>query len=405
MSRSIFHFVLFLLCLHFAAAQNAELGADALKAKLLEEQARAKRIEQQRVNLERNVEFRQKKLNSVKSTLKIYEYNLDQAQKVIDGARKEIVGIQKRNRERLELLRACSHAIESQLIRNVADSNVLQVKRNAIQRTAGQIAQDLFASIKVEEPRLKELQRIVDEKLSYQQRIRNVYLPADLEKKDNYQEVILKNEEALQETQAASVEITSSIQTLRDNLKAAQQKIESLQAEFQPTKKVATATTRPVEKPQSESVAGPVESVTTRVKPFKSFEDGKGQMNWPAEGRLIRPFGEYMHPTLHVKMTNAGVDIETKPGVALKATADGEVMYAGEIPGMGESVVLNHGGEYLTVYGNLHPHIQKNDWVVAGQTLGTVNVNNAGQTIYHFELRKGNAPLNPIVWLRRLSNL
>ena len=90
---------------------------------------------------------------------------------------------------------------------------------------------------------------------------------------------------------------------------------------------------------------------------------------------------------------------------ALAAAADGEVMYAGEIPGMGESVILDHGGDYLTVYGNLRPRVQKNDWVTAGQVLGSVNGNSAGRAVYHFELRKGNAPLNPIVWLRRLPSL
>jgi septal ring factor EnvC (AmiA/AmiB activator) len=387
-------------------AQDADIDPNALKEKLKEEQARAKKIEQQRVKLERNVEYRQQKLNSVKKNLRIYEYNLDQAQKVIDGAQKEIEGIKKRNLERLELFRACSAAIESHLLQNVSNSNVLQVKSDSVQNTAAQIAQVLFAAMKEEEPRLKELQRIVDEKSSYQQRIRNVYLPADLEKQETYQEVIVKNEEALQQTQAASVEISSSIQTLRNNLRAAQQKIESLQAAFQRTKAVATpAPVKSSISEQQKAVANTPQSATNRVRTYQSFVDRKGQLAWPAEGQLIRPFGEYTHPTLQVKMTNAGVDMETQHGAKIKAAADGEVMYAGEIPGMGEAVVIDHGGEYLTVYGNIKPVVQKNEWVVSGQSLGTVTVNSAGQTIYHFELRKGNAPLNPIAWLRRLSNL
>lgn len=389
-----------------ASAQDAGPDPGALKAQLLEEQARARKIESQRLNLERNVEFRQKRLKSVNKTLQIYEYNLEQAQKVLDGAQQEIEGIQKRNLERLQLFRACSYSIEAQLVRNVADSKVLQVRGQSIQRTAAQIAQDLFAAIKAEEPRLIELQRIVDEKKAYQQRIRTVYLPADLENQEKQEEIILKNEVALQQTQAASVEISSSIRTLKENLQAAQQKIEKLQAAFQRTKALPTpAPTKPETTTQTQTASGTVQSITNRAQGFTPFEARKGQLPWPAEGRLARPFGEYTHPALQVKMNNAGVDIEIPSGTALTAAADGEVMYAGEIPGMGEAVILDHGGDYLTVYGNLHPRVKKNDWVAAGQPLGNVNANNAGQAVYHFELRKGNDPLNPIVWLRRLPNL
>ncbi len=400
-------FVFFLACflpLTSLLAQDAGPDPSALKAKLLEEQARARKIESQRLNLERNVKQRQNRLKTVNKSLKIYEYNLDQAQKVLDAALKEIQGIQNRNAERLELLRACSNSIEDQLLKNVADSQVSRVRGQSIQTTASEIANDLFAAIKAEQPRLKELQRIVEEKTAYQERIRMVYLPADLVKQEKQQDSILKSEEKLQETKAASVQIASSIETLKENVLAAQKKIEKLQAEFQRTKKAPT----PVPTPSSQTAqrpSVPVGSVTNRVEVYVKFEDRKGKLPWPAVGRLARPFGEYVHPALQVKMTNAGVDIETPPGAALQSAAAGEVMFVGEIPGMGESVIVDHGGDYLTVYGNLRTRVSKNAWVRAGQELGNVISNSAGRPVYHFELRKGSAPLNPIAWMERLPDL
>jgi lipoprotein NlpD len=103
-------------------------------------------------------------------------------------------------------------------------------------------------------------------------------------------------------------------------------------------------------------------------------------------GKVVRQYGEE---------GGKGVDISVKSGERVKASGKAVVNYAG-LPARayGTMVILDHGGEFYTVYSNMSALVVKTgDKVAAGEVLGS-----AGDYL-HFEVRKGTSAVNPLLYL------
>src|SRR5205807_257782 len=87
---------------------------------------------------------------------------------------------------------------------------------------------------------------------------------------------------------------------------------------------------------------------------------------------------------------NRGLDYATTPGAEVKAAADGDVVFAGQVGGTLHVVVL-HGDGIRTSYSFLSSiGVHRGDSVRQGQVLGT-----AGTQRFHFGARAGDAYLDP----------
>lgn len=116
---------------------------------------------------------------------------------------------------------------------------------------------------------------------------------------------------------------------------------------------------------------------------------------WPASGELSSPFG-YRWGRLH-----AGIDIADDPGVAVKAAKSGRVTFAGWRSGYGYTVILEHEHDYTTLYAHLSDYwVSPGDYVRTGQAIACMGATGdvTGPHL-HFEVRKGNRPLNPLEFL------
>lgn len=139
------------------------------------------------------------------------------------------------------------------------------------------------------------------------------------------------------------------------------------------------------------------------------FAANKGRLRYPVNPHnIVRRFGRQQHPVHKQVMTdNAGIDMETSSGATVMSVFDGEVS-AIFCPAGYNNVVLVRHGQYLTVYANLGTlAVRTGDKVKAGQSLGTVYVDQSdnGRSILHFEIRnavnaKSVTKENPEVWLR-----
>jgi septal ring factor EnvC (AmiA/AmiB activator) len=133
----------------------------------------------------------------------------------------------------------------------------------------------------------------------------------------------------------------------------------------------------------------------------KSFAENIGKLPWPVEkGVIVGRFGEQPHPVLkNVKIKNNGVDISTLEEATARAVFDGEVSMVLFIPGVGKAVMIRH-GEFLSVYSNLkETFVKKGDKVKVKQPIGTINIDENGETKLHFEIWKSKTILDPTDWL------
>jgi murein DD-endopeptidase MepM/ murein hydrolase activator NlpD len=116
---------------------------------------------------------------------------------------------------------------------------------------------------------------------------------------------------------------------------------------------------------------------------------GKGRFNWPLKGEVISRFGPQ-----GPGQRNDGLNIAAAPGSPVKAAASGEVVFAGQLPGFGNLVLLKHPGGWVTAYAHLSKlEVKMRDQVAQNQEVGQ-----AGQTgqvdrpQLHFEVRYAPNP-------------
>jgi septal ring factor EnvC (AmiA/AmiB activator) len=133
-----------------------------------------------------------------------------------------------------------------------------------------------------------------------------------------------------------------------------------------------------------------------------AFERQKGALPWPLDGPIVARFGKIVHPLYFTVTINNGVDIGAKAGQTVRCIADGTIMYTGTMRGLGRLVIVDHGGDYLTIYAHLEEiSVSANMTVAAGTTLGRVgSTGDAESALLHFEIRKSTDSLDPLLWLR-----
>ena len=131
-----------------------------------------------------------------------------------------------------------------------------------------------------------------------------------------------------------------------------------------------------------------------------SFEGNKKKFAWPASGFVSQRFGRQKHPVLpRVETWNDGINIQTREGEKVKSIFKGEVRRVAFIPGIGPSVIINH-GEYFSVYAGLKDvSIKMGDKVETNQVIGSVIMNAEGKSELRFQIRKNVVALDPEDWL------
>ena len=97
-----------------------------------------------------------------------------------------------------------------------------------------------------------------------------------------------------------------------------------------------------------------------------------------------------------------GVDIAAPAGTPVRSADAGNVIYAGQLHGYGNVVIVQHSDGYTTVYGhNLRNLVRVGDRVALGQEIaqiGTTGRTSGGANL-HFEIRHDNHPQNPLTYL------
>ncbi len=129
----------------------------------------------------------------------------------------------------------------------------------------------------------------------------------------------------------------------------------------------------------------------------------RGNLPWPADGRIVAAFGPQVHPRFGTRTFRNGVDIEAAEGTDVVAVYAGQVVYTGWFKGYGNLIILDHGNEYYTLYAHVAEIlVTEGEDVRQGQRIGTVGDTGSlsGARLY-FEVRHGGKPQDPAEWLRQ----
>ena len=138
----------------------------------------------------------------------------------------------------------------------------------------------------------------------------------------------------------------------------------------------------------------PREAVVVPLLPFR------GNLEWPASGRLAGRFGQATDRLGGTAVRN-GIEIAVPENTPVRAVHGGTVGLAGPFIGFGNLVIIEHGANNYSLYGYLGTiSVQRGASVDAGAELGRSGSAPAGPPALYLEMRIDGRPVDPVQWLK-----
>ena len=135
----------------------------------------------------------------------------------------------------------------------------------------------------------------------------------------------------------------------------------------------------------------------------QTFGKLKGQLPWPATGRVVKRFGRTWNSERKTTTENPGIDIKGKPGSPIRSVIGGIITTITYIRGYGTTIIIDHGGGFYTVYShvtnvetNEESEVKAGDIIAYMGEAGTID----GSKL-HFEIWGHGQKLNPEKWLMK----
>jgi murein DD-endopeptidase MepM/ murein hydrolase activator NlpD len=216
----------------------------------------------------------------------------------------------------------------------------------------------------------------------------------------------------------ALAEVTARLQEKKTELKDREQKITAVSSLFM---MVALTREVPVDPDALPSLsdAPPEEPPAPEVPPVAAPEDGAAWTEKGREfvlplspGRIHKAFDRQVSDGIGTeKMTRGwvltpyvekGKKADSIKKARIRAPAGGLVAFLGHIPGFGMTLILEHGEDHHTVYGNLYKvMVNKGDRITEGQEFALIKSLRDGQPPYlYFEVRERRLAVDPRPWFR-----
>lgn len=143
-------------------------------------------------------------------------------------------------------------------------------------------------------------------------------------------------------------------------------------------------------RPQSGGFTPPPTASTTPLTDAQIAAIGKGRFLWPLRGEILSDFGPK-----GTGQRNDGVNIRAARGAPVRASAAGEVVYAGDqVPGFGNLVLIKHPDGWVTAYAHLsNVDVKIQQKVLQGQQIGEAgDTGGVAEPQLHFEIRYAPTP-------------
>ena len=129
--------------------------------------------------------------------------------------------------------------------------------------------------------------------------------------------------------------------------------------------------------------------------------ESNNTMIWPLSGPITSEYGWRTHPIYGTQKFHSGLDIGGEYGLPIQAAAAGTVSYAGWISGYGNTVMIDHGGGVVTLYGhNESLNVQVGQLVGQGQIIAMCgSTGNSTGPHCHFEVEVNGEVVSPYLFL------
>ena len=124
---------------------------------------------------------------------------------------------------------------------------------------------------------------------------------------------------------------------------------------------------------------------------------------WPVPGYISSKYGYRDHPKSGRRQLHTGVDISTRLGSEVLATAEGVVTFSGRTRNSGNVVVIEHGHDFSTAYAHNKENLVKvGERVERGEVIALAGSTGRSTGPHvHYEIWKNGHHLKPFKYLAR----
>jgi septal ring factor EnvC (AmiA/AmiB activator) len=131
------------------------------------------------------------------------------------------------------------------------------------------------------------------------------------------------------------------------------------------------------------------------IRPFR------GVLDWPVAGRMLTRFGGQGVGVARAP-AQMGVQFAVEEGSSVHAVHDGIVAFAGPFTGYGNLVIIDHGAQTFSLYGQLGAaQVDAGARIERGQAVGNAGRILAGIPGVYFEMRVDGKAVDPLEWLKK----
>lgn len=200
-----------------------------------------------------------------------------------------------------------------------------------------------------------------------------------------------RQEARVREVTAARQARAQAVRTLERNLGSRQQKLARLRQDARALEDLARRLARESTTAARQPAPAPV--------PSRAGRPGREVRELPLRGRAVASFGQ---PRADGLLRWDGMVLAAPSGTEVRAVRAGRVVYADWLPGMGQLLVVDHGGGYMSLYGHNQEILKAvGQDVREGEAVARVGDSGGqGSPGLYFEVRRNGKPVDPRGWVR-----
>jgi murein DD-endopeptidase MepM/ murein hydrolase activator NlpD len=142
------------------------------------------------------------------------------------------------------------------------------------------------------------------------------------------------------------------------------------------------------------ALSGGAQAPSTAPSSGETLSSVSSNFSWPVQGKILKA---YAPKSTNAALKNDGINIAAPKGTPVIASSPGEVVYVGEVEGLGKTVVIKHPNKVATSYSHLDKiTVKKGSPIEQGDKIAEVGKSGGvSQSQLHFQVREGTTTIDP----------
>lgn len=318
----------------------------------------------------------------------------------------------KKNAQKIKTIDKKTETLKEQIIRVERELKIIESEKEILEEKIDVVSRKVDYGQRNLKFSSKELTNIENDYMAMLQSWQKKEIVDEIDTY-NFKEILRANQERQEEIKS----VQDNIKEVKENIEKEQKKLEELQsqlaykekqqekkkrehnnliAQYYKDKKITKDKTVEAKnmitslKKQKIAIEKEIDNIIrTRTKQlgnvnYSTVAKNLGSFKRPISGKIVVKFNQAKVGGIH----SSGQEIEGKLGDRVIGANKGKVIYSGKFMNMGKVVMIDHGYNLITIYGNLiSNYVKLGQTIKKGSEIGILGLNLDGKSYLYYETR------------------